>query len=166
MWRYVAAALAAAMALAAPAGAHAAPCAGGPPAQAVRCLINAQRTANGLPALRPDRRLAAAARGHSAEMVAYGYFGHPSRSGASFASRIAATGWMRNRSSWSVGENLAWGTGGRATPQAIVAAWMASPPHRRTILSPVYHLVGIGVATGMPVAGEGDGATYTGDFGS
>jgi uncharacterized protein YkwD len=165
MWRIAAAAFAAAMALCLPAHAAAAACPSAP-AQAVLCLLNEQRAANGLPALQPDRRLATAARRHSGDMVAHGYFAHASRSGTSFSARIAATGWTRDRPSWRVAENLAWGSGARAAPQAIVAAWMASPPHRRTILSAAYHVVGVGVAAGVPAAGAGDGATYTSDFGS
>jgi uncharacterized protein YkwD len=176
MWKIAAAAVAAA-ALGMPAAASAAACPGADsaPAQlgrreqatAVLCLLNGERGGRGLPALRLDRRLSVAARRHSADMVAQGYFEHTSRSGASFVSRIAATGWTRNRSSWRVAEDLAWGTGARATPAGIVAAWMASPPHRRAILGP-YRSVGIGVALGVPVsgAGGGDGATYTADFGS
>jgi uncharacterized protein YkwD len=174
MWRIAVAAVAAA-ALGMPAAASAAACTGADnaPSQlagpdrtaAVLCLLNNERQGRALPALRLDRRLSTAARRHSADMVANGYFGHDSRSGASFATRIAATGWMRGRSSWSVAEDLAWGTGGRATPGAIVAAWMASPPHRRAILG-AYRGVGIGIALGVPASGAGDGATYTADFGT
>lgn len=162
-----------AMALPAPA---AAACAGADAAPAQRdrqansatvlCLLSEQRAAHGLPPLGSDRRLAAAARAHSRDMAVHHYFAHDSRSGASFAVRIRRTGWMRGRRRWSVGENLAWGTGGLATPRAIVAAWMKSPPHRRAILESAYRVVGIGVAIGAPVDGAADGATYTADFGS
>ena len=57
------------------------------------------------------------------------------------------------------------GNGGLATPRAIVEAWMASPPHRETLLNASYRTVGIGVALGVPVRDAGDGATYTADFG-
>jgi uncharacterized protein YkwD len=173
MWKTAATAIAA-VALISPAPAAAA-CAGADssPAQldrhararTVRCLINEQRAAHGLRALRTDRRLAAAARRHSADMVAHHYFAHESRSGAPFSARIAQTGWMRRRRRWFVGENLAWGTGERATPRAIVEAWMASPPHRDTLLGTAYRTVGIGVSLGAPVRAAGDGATYTADFG-
>jgi uncharacterized protein YkwD len=174
MWKIAAAALAA-IALGTPAAASAAACPGASsaPAQlttrersvAVACLLNAERAARGLPALRLDRRLSAAARAHSADMVANGYFSHTSRSGATFVSRVAATGWLRGRQSWSLAEDLAWGTADRATPAATVAAWMGSPPHRRAIVG-AYRSVGLGVALGVPFPGPGDGATYTADFGS
>jgi uncharacterized protein YkwD len=174
MWSTIMPAVAAlAMTVSAPA---AAPCAGADAAPAqldrqarsatVLCLLNDQRAASGLPPLGGDRRLAAAARAHSRDMVAHQYFAHDSRSGASFAVRIRRAGWMRGRRSWRVGENLAWGTGGLATPRAILAAWMKSPPHRRAVLDSGYRVVGIGVAIGAPVGGAADGATYTADFGS
>src|SRR3954471_14225804 len=131
----------------------------------VRCLINEQRAAHGVRALRADARLAAAAppprragarrgappRRHSADMVAHHYFAHDSRSGASFSARIAETGWTRRHPRWFLGENLGWGTGGLATPRAIVKAWMTSPPHRETLLNGSYRTVGIGVSLGAPV---------------
>jgi len=157
------------MALALPASPpHAAVTAGcaGDDVGQVLCLVNDQRVAHGVRPLRLDGRLSAAARAHSAEMVAYRYFGHDSRSGASFATRIAASGWMRHRRAWAVGEDLAWGTGALATPAALVDAWMASPPHRAVLLDRHYRAIGIGIAAGAPVAGVDGGVTCTADFGS
>jgi uncharacterized protein YkwD len=130
------------------------------------CLLNAERRAHGLQPLRQDRKLGRAARRHSRDMVAYGYFAHESRSGAPFSARIASTGWMRSRHDWILGENLAWGSGDRATPQAIVAAWMASPGHSENILKAKFRVIGIGLASGVPIANGGIGATYTTDLGS
>jgi uncharacterized protein YkwD len=133
---------------------------------AVLCLLNEERAVRGLARVKLDRRLSRVARAHSAEMVADRYFAHDSSSGASFADRIARSGWMRGRASWVVGETLAWGTGDHATPGATLAAWMDSPAHRREILRPGYRAVGIGIVLGVPVDGQdGDGATYTADFG-
>jgi uncharacterized protein YkwD len=160
MWRLVAApAVVLALALTA-APAHAAD-----RATTVLRLINTERAAHGLRALHADARLARAARGHSAEMVRERYFDHDSRSGAAFTKRIAATGWMRGRRAYKVGENLAWGTGQLSEPAAVVAAWMASPAHRETLLDPAYGVAGVGAARGTPTAGD-DGETYTVDFGS
>lgn len=135
------------------------------PNAATVCWINAARASHGRPAVRADARLARAAAGHSYDMVANHYFAHDSQNGKPFSARIAATGWMRGRHSWKVGETLAWGTGSRAEPQAIVEAWLNSPPHRRILLDAVYRRVGIGIAPGTPADGPG-GETYTADFGS
>ena len=125
--------------------------------------INLQRVANGLAPVRPSRSLAALARSHSASMVAHRRFGH-----GAFARRIARSSWARRHTNWTAGEALAWGTGVRATPDAIVAAWMQSPEHRRIVLDVRFHVVGVGAVKGVPVGGAQGryGRTYTADFGS
>src|SRR4051812_44947381 len=93
--------------------------------------LNALRSRQGVTPLRLDTRLSRAAVRHSRDMVHRRYFAHESITGAPFSSRIAATGWMRGRGRWSVGETLAWGLGESATPESIIAAWLRSPSHRR-----------------------------------
>jgi uncharacterized protein YkwD len=63
-----------------------------------------------------------------------------------------------------MGETIAWGSGARATPALIVHSWLASPGHRAILLDGRYKDLGVGIALGAP--GRGDGATFTGDFGS
>src|SRR5918999_4092295 len=115
------------------------------------CLLNAERRRRGLRPLRRDRRLARAARRHARDMDARNYFNHTSRSGASFVDRIRRAGYLRGARGWSVGENLAWGTGGLGTPQAIVRAWMNSPGHRDNILNGRFREIGVGISPGAPV---------------
>ena len=132
---------------------------------AVLCLHNSERAAHGLPPLRENPKLRRAAQGHSDDMVASGYFAHESLSGADMADRILRTGYARNQG-WSLGENIAWGTGSLGTAAEIQRAWMESPGHRANILRRQFREIGIGVAVGAPVdAGGIDGATYTADFG-
>src|SRR4051812_3686903 len=129
---------------------------GGPPrAEATLRALNAVRAAHGLAALRADPRLARAARAHSRDMVAHGYFAHRSPAGAGLVARVAHTGWLRGRRRWRRAETLAWGTGALAPPDAVVAAWMHSPPHRRHILEPALRMAGIGVARGTPFTAVG-----------
>jgi uncharacterized protein YkwD len=97
--------------------------------RAVRCLINQQRSLNGLNRLRAHRRLARAAKRHAVDMARYNYFSHVSLSGSSPLRRVRAAGWRSG-----IGEALAWGCGVQSTPRAIVAAWMASPSHRAIIM--------------------------------
>jgi uncharacterized protein YkwD len=171
--RLMFAALLTATAAFAPAPAHAAGCPGAgirPTPQAMRsyvratrCLLNAQRAANGLPALRVDRRLAGAARSHSGDMVRRRYFDHVSPTGSTLGSRIREAGYARGARSWSGGETIAYATGGAGTPAGIVALWMSSPPHRAEILDPGFRQVGIGLAVHTPTGQRG--ATVTADFG-
>jgi uncharacterized protein YkwD len=163
--RFVVPALAAcSLAVAAAPASAASPCASSARATTL-CLINAERSAHGVRPLRLDHRLTRAARRHSRDMVAHAYFSHESRSGAGFGARIARTGWMSGRSRWNVGENLAWGSGRRAGPRAIVAGWMRSAGHRHNLLQPRFRVIGIGIVAGAPT-GNGSGSTYTTDFGS
>jgi uncharacterized protein YkwD len=128
--------------------------------------VNDARAEHGRAPLRKDARLTRAAMRHSRDMVAHRYFAHASRDGARFSRRIAATGFLPHRGRWWVGENLAWGRGPDAAPDAIVRAWLRSSTHRRVLLSRRYRRVGIGMARGTPAGAERPGVTYTADFGS
>jgi uncharacterized protein YkwD len=131
---------------------------------ATKCLLNRERAKHGLRPLRSDGRLAAAARRHGADMVRHRYFAHDSRGGGSFVTRIRAAGYMSGARRWTVGENLAWGAFARATPRSIVAAWMASPPHRHNILNGRFAEIGLAVVKGAPVAAP-SAATYVTELG-
>jgi uncharacterized protein YkwD len=130
---------------------------------ATLCLLNEQRRAKGLRPLRLDGKLNRAARGHARDMVAKRYFAHESRNGATFAARIKDTGWTRSRRSYTMGENIGWGSGDLATPRAMVEGWMNSAGHRANILARSFRYVGIGIASSTPEGGSG--ATYATDFG-
>ena len=131
--------------------------------RATLCRLNAERARNGLRPLRLNRRLSSAARRHSRAMARRHFFSHTSPNGATFLDRIRSTGYLRGARSWSVGENIAYGSGRLQTPRKIGVAWMNSPGHRANILSRSFRSIGIGIAAGTPF-GSG-GATYTTDFG-
>jgi uncharacterized protein YkwD len=132
---------------------------------ALRCLVNATRSARGLPTLRSSARLNAAADQFSADMVARSYFAHVSPDGRSVTDRVRATGYLGGSSDWALGEDIGWGTGSASSPASIFRAFMNSPPHRRVIVSREFREIGVGVAAGVPVAGEGGGSTFVLDFG-
>ena len=94
------------------------------------------------------------------------YFNHTSRGGSSFVDRIRRACYLRGARRWSVGENLAWGSGSHATARSIVHAWMNSPGHRANILNGRFRDVGIGIVRGAPVSGVGNAATYATSFGA
>ena len=130
---------------------------------ATLCLLNRERARRGLPRLREHRSLANAARKYARLMVAKRFFDHVSPAGSTMAQRIKRTNYLRHTRAWSLGENLAWGSGGAATPAQIVNAWMHSPGHRANILNGRFREIGIGVALGAP--NGGGGATYVNEFG-
>jgi uncharacterized protein YkwD len=134
---------------------------------ATLCLINKQRAAHGLASVHTKPSLRQAATQFSQEMVAENFFGHVSPSGSAPIDRLTAVGYVRTGHGFSIAENIAAASGSDATPDAIVAMWMASPEHRANILGTAYRDTGIGVVAAMPASvGTGPGATYTQDFGS
>jgi uncharacterized protein YkwD len=129
------------------------------------CLLNGERSDAGLGPLKQNPKLAAAAVEHSQEMVAKQYFDHTGKDGTDPVDRIRKVGYIPSVGLWTVGENLAWGTGTLATPKEIVAAWMKSQGHRENILRPQFKEIGFGVVPGNPRSDSGSGATYTTTFG-
>ncbi|MGH2840302.1 MAG: CAP domain-containing protein [Solirubrobacteraceae bacterium] len=134
---------------------------------ATLCLINQERTTRGLAPVKSNAHLQKAARRYSRLMVTQSFFDHVSPSGSTLVSRVRkGTKYLHGAKSWSLGENLAWGSGEFATPAYTVQAWMDSPGHRKNVLNRSFRHIGIGVVTGAPVPTNGlPAATYTTDFG-
>jgi uncharacterized protein YkwD len=126
------------------------------------CLLNRERAQHGLGPLRLSERLSQASAGHSRNMVRKRFFEH-----GNFVARIVNARYVTRRQAWSLGENIAWGTGSLATPAQTVRAWMNSPGHRANILNRRFRDIGIGIALGAPavVHVSSGAATYTTDFG-
>jgi uncharacterized protein YkwD len=70
----------------------------------------------------------------SADMAERGFFSHVNPDGHGVEQRASALG-LRH----GVGENLAWG---QTTPEGVVAAWLRSPDHCKTMLRPDYTVTG------------------------
>jgi uncharacterized protein YkwD len=132
--------------------------------RATVCLINQARADNGLGALRATESLERAAAAHSRDMVRNDFFAHDSPTGSTPKERLDRAGYFDGAGSWALGETIAWGSGGRASPASIVRSWLHSPGHRVILLDGRYHDLGIGIALGAP--GGSGGATFTGDFGA
>ena len=133
---------------------------------AVLCLLNRERTRRHMAKLRENSRLRRAAQEHTRDMVQREFFEHVSPGGGTMLDRLKKTGYV-DGGGWTIGENIAWGTGQLATPASIVRSWMRSPGHRANILRRRFREVGIGISVRVPVDTRGAdlGATYTTDFG-
>ncbi len=130
--------------------------------------MNAIRTARGLRALRVSRQLSAAAAYHTNQMGLRGFFEHESANGADFWKRIERFYPSRRSSSWSVGENILWGSPEISASKAV-REWMHSPPHRANILSREWREVGLGAAHFASAPGQyrgGPVTIVTADFGA
>ena len=130
--------------------------------------LNAVRRSHGLRPLRLNGRLRSAALFHSRDMGRRGYFEHDSITGTPFWRRIERFYPSRGFSSWTVGENLLWGSETYDSTFAV-REWMNSPPHRQNILSGSWREVGIGAVYFARAPGEYRGrpvTIVTADFGS
>jgi uncharacterized protein YkwD len=135
---------------------------------AVLCLVNRERAQHGERPLRANTALERAAESHCADMIAQDYFAHLTPSGETPVARVRASGYIPGPAfGYVIGENLAWGTYGLSTPQAIVSAWLASPEHLANILEARYTETGIGLLAAVPSSlGAGaPGGTYAQEFG-
>jgi uncharacterized protein YkwD len=123
------------------------------------CLVNGARRSRGLELLAAPISLARAAADKSADILRCDEFSHEA-CGRDFTYWIERAGYRGCRE----GENIAYGSGGYATPRSIFTLWMHSSGHRRNILGP-YEDIGIGLRVG---ALEGTGGTHvwTQEFGS
>jgi uncharacterized protein YkwD len=98
--------------------------------------INDWRSQNDLHPLASDALLGAAARHHSADMAATGYFAHWLSDGTSWDVNI----WQHGYRFTGIGENLA---KGQLTAEEVVADWIASPGHNANLLEPYFYAVGL-----------------------
>jgi uncharacterized protein YkwD len=132
---------------------------------ALLCVIDAERAARGLPAVRESAQLTQAAQGHADDMVTRRFFAHVTPGGSTLGDRVRATGYLRRRSDWELGEAIAWAQQPLDTAASLMRAWLASPPHRAIILDRRFREVGIGVAPGLTDGSGLAGATAVLDFG-
>ena len=112
-------------------------------AEAVVEAMNRERVSHGLPPLRINDTLCAAAFDRLDDMFAKHYFSHVSPDG------LQPWAWADKRGYdyRQMGENLAVGY---ATADAIVDGWMHSPGHRKNVLNSAFEEVGVAVAPASP----------------
>ncbi|KPI33203.1 SCP-like extracellular [Actinobacteria bacterium OV450] len=143
---------------------------------ALICLINAQRTQRGLPALTVNQALTTAAQQHSAAAVQLKWWGpgkdshRNPQTGSTPQSRIMAAGYCPNPRSWAVAEITYTGWGGSGTPQAAVNWWVnvSTYGHRQIVLDPTLKEIGAWAQPGAadPAgAGASQAGTYVVTFG-
>ncbi len=130
--------------------------------------VNRFRAAHHLHPLRESRGLDGSARQHSLEMGRVGYFGHSSANGTPFWQRIRHYYSSRNRSYWTVGENLLWASPSVSVSRAM-SLWIASPEHLRNLLTPAWREIGVSAVRVVRAPGVFDGlrvTIITTDFGA
>ena len=129
--------------------------------------INAFRRAHGLARLQLNTGLNVAARQHSQQMAADGYFAHTSADGSAFWQRIQRYYPSSSSHLWSVGENLVWSSPTLDAKRAL-QMWVASPEHLANLMNPRWREIGVSAvhAVAAPGAYHGlDVTIVTTDFG-
>ena len=91
--------------------------------------VNAFRAVEGEGTLRRNVKADAAAFAHARDMARHGFFGHKGSNGSSVGGRLKAAGCRFT----GAAENIA---KGQRSDAEVVAAWVASPGHRRNMLAP------------------------------
>lgn len=136
--------------------------------RATLCLIDRIRVRDGLRRLRSNAQLGGVAAGQVQSMLRWNYFADVRPAGQSPLALALVSAYRAHAARISVGQNIAWATSGEATPADIVAAWMASPPHRAIILDGEYRDAGAAVEAALPsVLGAGrSGALFAVEFGA
>jgi uncharacterized protein YkwD len=135
--------------------------------QGVLANINALRRQHGLAPLRMSSKLTAAAKRHSTDMAARGYFSHTSANGTSFDRRIARFYPSGGSRYWSVGENLLWSSPD-VDPAGALEMWLNSPPHRKNLLTGRWREIGLSavhVLSAPGTFGSREVTIVTADFG-
>ena len=102
-------------------------------------LVNQYRADGGCNPLEMQSQLSAAAQGHANAMAAKNFFGHASKNGAKFSSRIKAQGYRGHK----YAENIAAGYG---SAEKVVSIWMNSSGHRVNIMNCAFTETGIAMA--------------------
>ncbi|KAF1773612.1 CAP domain [Phytophthora cactorum] len=103
--------------------------------------VNAQRAAQGLPALCMNAKLMAASMRHSTDMAVNNFMSHTGSDGSTMSMRVTAAGYKWTR----VAENVA---AGQSSVAAVMTSWMNSPGHRANILGD-YTMFGTAYAYNM-----------------
>jgi uncharacterized protein YkwD len=122
--------------------------------------INAFRAQHHLARLRLSRELTGAARAHTGQMAADGYFAHNSADGSAFWKRIQSFYGAAQWNYWSVGENLLWSSPDVDAGSAL-KLWLASPEHRRNLMSPSWREIGVSAVHAAHAGGAYAGREVT-----
>jgi len=109
--------------------------------QAMHCLLSTIRETAAMPDLRESERLRRSATYKARRIAACRFFSHYP-CGDQLALPFQRVQLSRS-GGWVVGENLAWGIGGDASPRAIVEKWLRSPPHFEVLLDPDFTYAGV-----------------------
>lgn len=127
--------------------------------QVLLAKMNAARAKHGVAPLKLSKVLNRPARQHSAYLARTGKLDHTGADGKPFYVRLYKAGFPRTK---AVGENLGMSSGCETElADEMVKMWLASPAHRRNLLSKKFKVVGLAIVTAPDCANT----VYNTDFG-
>jgi uncharacterized protein YkwD len=129
------------------------------------CLITFARAQQGVRPLQRSRKLDRVAGRKVEDDLACDQFSH-TPCGRAFMTWFTAVGYGLGLSGYAVAENLAWGTGGDASPYEIMRMWLRSPEHRRNLVSPRWREFGLGVRRHAAFLGDHRVEVWANEFGT
>jgi uncharacterized protein YkwD len=127
------------------------------------CLTNWARTQSGLAPLKASTTLDAAGAAKLGADLSCGEFTH-TPCGNPFTNVFAT--YLAGATSYSVGENIAWGTGSYGTPRSTMDSWLNSEGHRANILDPRFAELGIGYLPNKAFLGYSGATLWSQEFGT
>jgi uncharacterized protein YkwD len=127
------------------------------------CLTNWARAQSGLRPLKANTTLDAAGAAKVAADVDCGAFTH-TPCGNPFTNVFAA--YLAGATAYTVGENIAWGTGSFGTPRETMDGWLNSDGHRANILDPRFTEIGVGYLAGQTFLGYSGATLWSQEFGT
>jgi uncharacterized protein YkwD len=135
---------------------------------AVLCLINRERSRANLAALTRSSQLDRSSAWHDTEMVQHHFLSETAPGRTTLIERIRAFGYFNGVKNALYSENVGAGPTTNGTAQALMDAWMASPPHKANILYGNFSDIGIAAVLAPPdpaFFADYPSTVYTTDFG-
>ena len=130
--------------------------------QTMLCFTNYARAQSGLVPLQLNATLTPAGDEKLRQDVSCGEFSHTPCS-QPFTTVFAD--YLKGAASYSIGENILWGSGSYGTPRAAMNAWLHSTGHREDILTPSFRELGVGYLTGQTFQGRSGVTLWSQEFG-
>lgn len=130
--------------------------------RAMLCLTNYARRRSGRKPLALNALLDRAGQAKLAADMSCGDFSH-SPCGQPFQSVFGA--YLAGASRYTIGENIAWGTGEYSTPRQTMNSWLNSPEHLQNILDSAFSELGIGYLAGQSFQGTTGATLWSQEFG-
>jgi uncharacterized protein YkwD len=129
--------------------------------KAMVCLTNYARVHSGVKRLVGSAILNQAGEAKLDADISCGEFSHTP---CSKPFEVVFAAYLTGATAYTLGENIAWGTGSFGTPRQTMNGWLHSSEHLQNILSPAFHQLGIGYLAGQTFQGATGATLWSQEF--